>query len=87
MTVDDVTGIAAERHEVGWFKLKRRLKMKRLNVMHFKGVSLPTRLASGVSLEVCGTNARPLRGARNATGCGQPRISRGRGWSTNCAAE
>jgi hypothetical protein len=76
MTVDDVTGIAAERHEVGRVKLKRGLKVERLNVMHLKGVSLSTRFASGVNLQVCGTNARPLRGARNATGCGQPRISR-----------
>jgi len=76
MTVDDVTGIAAERHEVGRVKLKRGLKVERLNVMHLKGVSLSTRFAIGVSLEVCGANAGPLRGSRHATSCGQPRISR-----------
>jgi hypothetical protein len=76
MTVDDVAGIAAERHEVGRVKLERGLNVKRLNVMHLKGVSLTARFASLVSLEVRGTNSGPLRGARHATSCGQPRISR-----------
>jgi hypothetical protein len=68
MTVDNVAWISAERHEVGRVKLKRGLKVERMNVMHLEGVSLSTRFASRVSLEVCGTNTGPLRRSRHASG-------------------